>query len=105
MFAIIEANGKQYPVEEGKLLTLDSWVGKKGDGVTFERVLLFRDGEKVLVGNPYLQGSRVVGRVMQLGKEKKVLVFKYKPKVNYRRKMGHRQEISLVKVERIEVEG
>ncbi|MEN3185386.1 MAG: 50S ribosomal protein L21 [Atribacterota bacterium] len=104
MFAIIEANGKQYPVEEGKLLALDSWVGQRGDEVIFEQVLLLRDGGKILVGKPYVKGSKVQGTVVQLKRGRKTLVFKYKPKVNYRRKIGHRQAISLVKIEKIEVE-
>jgi len=105
VFAVIEANGKQYPVEEGKLVTLDSWVGRRGDEVIFEQVLLLRDGDRVLVGKPYLEGSRVRGKIVELRRGRKVLVFKYKPKVNYRRKIGHRQETSLVKIEKIEVEG
>lgn len=104
MFAIIEANGKQYPVEEGKLVALDSWVGQKGDEVVFEQVLLLRDGEKILVGKPYVEGSVVRGKVVQLKRGRKILVFKYKPKGNYRRKIGHRQAISLVKIEKIAVE-
>jgi len=105
VFAIIEANGKQYPVEEGKLIALDAWMGQKGDEVTFEQVLLLRDQEKTLVGKPYVKGSKVRGRIVQLRRGRKVVVFKYKPKVNYRRKIGHRQEISLVRIEKIEVEG
>lgn len=103
MFAIIETNGKQYPVEEGKLIAFPSWIGRKGEEITFEQVLLFRDQNRVLVGKPYLEDARVRGRVVQLQKGKKILVFKYKPKVNYRRKIGYRQEVALVKIERIEV--
>ncbi len=105
MFAVIEASGKQYPVETGSILTLDSWVGQEGEEVTFERVLLAQDGEKVLVGKPYVKGLRVRGTVVQLRKAKKVVVFKYKPKVNYRRKQGHRQGVSIVRIDQIEVTG
>ena len=105
MFAIIEANGKQYPVEEGKLIALDAWVGQKGNEVTFEQVLLLQDQGKILVGKPYVKGSRVRGKIMQLRRGRKVVVFKYKPKVNYRKKTGHRQGVSLVRIEKIEVEG
>jgi len=103
VFAIIEASGKQYPVETGIFLALDSWIAPEGEQVTFDRVLLAQDGEKILVGKPYVEGLRVRGTVMQLRKGKKVVVFKYKPKVNYRKKQGHRKGVSIVRIDQIEV--
>jgi len=103
MLAIIEAAGKQFLVKEGSLVKLDSWVGNKGEEVVFERVLMFKDGDQVSVGNPYLDGVRVRGTVLEKSKDRNVLVFKYKPKKNYRRKIGHRQPKTLVYIKAVEV--
>jgi large subunit ribosomal protein L21 len=76
--------------------------GKVGDNVTFDRVLLTSDGEKVNVGKPYLETSKVIGRITHQGKDKKIVVFKYKRRKGYRRKKGHRQDFTLVRIENIE---
>ncbi len=98
MYAIIESCGKQYKVAEGDVVffeKLDAEVGKK---VTFDNVVLVSDGEKIEVGAPYVKGIKVEGKVVSHGKGKKIIVFKYKPKKNYRRKQGHRQPYTKVEI-------
>ncbi len=102
MFAIIESCGKQYSVEEGVILQLDSYQGNVKDEIVFDRVLLYRDEEQVVVGRPYVEGAKVKGIVLRNGKGKKVSVFKYKPKIKYRRFTGHRQRVTLIKIQSIE---
>ncbi|WP_017872526.1 50S ribosomal protein L21 [Candidatus Caldatribacterium saccharofermentans] len=103
MFAIVEAAGKQYKVTEGSLLQVDCVLAPVNEEVAFDRVLLARKDGEILVGRPYLENVQVRGRVLGVGKGKKVIVFKYKPKVNYRRKKGHRQPVTLVRIEKIEI--
>lgn len=105
MFAIVEAAGKQYKVTEGSLLQVDCVLAPVNEEVAFDRVLLARKDGEILVGRPYLENVQVRGRVLSVGKGKKVIVFKYKPKVNYRRKKGHRQPVTLVRIEKIEIKG
>jgi large subunit ribosomal protein L21 len=102
MLAIIESCGKQYSVEEGVILQLDSYQGNVKDEIVFDRVLLYRDEEQVVVGRPYVEGAKVKGIVLRNGKGKKVSVFKYKPKIKYRRFTGHRQRVTLIKIQSIE---
>ncbi len=102
MYAIIEAAGRQYPVREGEMLRLDTAGAAKGEQVVFDRVLMVRSDEDSLVGTPYLDGAKVTGTVMDNGKNRKVTVFKYKPKKNIRKKTGHRQDFTLVRIEKIE---
>lgn len=104
MFAIIEAQGKQYKVQEGSIIKLDSWLPQEEEKVVFDRVLMWKKDDALEVGKPYVEGARVTGKVLRRGKDKKVVVFKYKPKVNYRKKTGHRQPITLVRIEKIEGE-
>jgi len=103
VFAIVEAAGKQYKVTEGSLLQVDCVLAPVNEEVAFDRVLLARKDGEILVGRPYLENVQVRGRVLGVGKGKKVIVFKYKPKVNYRRKKGHRQPVTLVRIEKIEI--
>ena len=103
MYAIIEACGKQYKVAEGDVVffeKLDTEVGKK---VTFDKVVLVSDDGKVQVGNPYVKGIKVEGKVVSHGKGKKILVFKYKAKKNYRRTQGHRQPYTKVEITNIKL--
>ena len=104
MFALIEASGKQYQVQEGSIIQLDSFQGKIKDEVVFDRVLIIRKEEQVMVGHPYIKGAQVKGVILRNGKSKKVVVFKYKPKIKYRRLTGHRQPLSLIKIQSIELE-
>lgn len=104
MFAIIEAQGKQYLVQKGSIIKLDGWLPQEGEEVVFDRVLMWKKNGELQVGTPYLEGAKVTGKIIKKGKDKKVVVFKYKPKVNYRKKTGHRQPLTLVSIENIEGE-
>ena len=101
MYAIIETCGKQYKVAEGDVVffeKLDAEVDKK---YVFDKVVLVSDEGKVQVGNPYVKGVKVEGKVISHGKGKKVIVFKMKPKKNYRRKQGHRQPYTKIEITKI----
>ena len=90
MYAIIETGGKQVKVEVGAKIYVEKLNVNEGEEVTFDKVLLV-GGESTKVGAPYVEGASVVAKVEKQGKEKKVIVFKYKSKANYRRTTGHRQ--------------
>ena len=99
MYAIFEAKGKQWRAEEGATLELPSLDAEPGDRVEFDRVLLAeRDGGEVLVGRPSLAGARIAAEVVEHGKRDKIIVFKRKKRKGYRRKQGHRQQYTEVKI-------
>ena len=105
MYAIIEACGKQYKVLEGDTVffeKLDTEVGKK---VTFDKVMLVSDDKEVKVGDPYVKGVKVEGKVLSHGKGKKIVVFKMKAKKNERTKQGHRQPYTKVEITSINAAG
>jgi len=101
MYAIIETGGKQYRVEEGSTIRVEKLPAEKGEKVTFDRVLLCKNGEGVKVGAPYLDNCQVEGKIAANGRGRKITVYKYKPKKNYSRKQGHRQPYSDVVIEKI----
>lgn len=101
MYAIIKTGGKQYCVEEGKIITVEKLDVAAGDEVTFEEVLLI-SGDAVKIGQPTVAGAKVTAKVLAQGKEKKIRIFKYKAKSNYRRSQGHRQPFTKVQIEKIE---
>lgn len=101
MYAIFELGGKQYTVEKGTVIKVEKLNALEGEEIELSNVLFVkRDGE-VLVGKPCIDGARIKARVLEHGKEKKVIVFKYKRKKNYRRKRGHRQPFTRIEVEDI----
>lgn len=102
MYAIIETCGKQYKVQIGDVVYFEKLDIEEGKKAKFENVLLISD-ETVNVGNPYIKGAVVEGTVLEHGKGKKVIVFKYKAKKNYRKKQGHRQPFTKIKIEKITV--
>lgn len=104
MYAVVEAGGKQLRVWEGQTVRVERIPGEPGQEVVLDRVLLVSD-EQTRVGTPWVPGARVVARIVQQGRGRKVVVFKYKPKVRYRRKRGHRQPFTALRIERIEVGG
>jgi len=101
MYAVIQTGSKQYRVASGEDVKVEKVAGEVGDSIVFDRVLLTSDGENINVGKPYLNDTRVEGRITHHGKERKIVVFKYKKRKGYRRKQGHRQEFTLVKIENI----
>lgn len=102
MYALVEFKGKQYRAEKGALLKVDKIDAEPGSKLDLESVLLLSRGENdVAVGNPYVAGARVSAVVESHAKDKKIIVFKYKPKKDYRRKQGHRQQYSMIKIEDI----
>ena len=102
MYAIVETGGKQYRVAEGDVLKVEKLPAEEGGEVVFDRVLAVDDGNGLQVGQPFVEGCQVKGQVLKQGKSRKITVFKYKPKKNYRRKQGHRQPYSQVRIEKIE---
>ncbi len=98
MYAIIESCGKQYKVAEGDVIFFEKLDTEEGKKVTFSNVILVSDEGKIKVGNPYVKGVKVEGKVVAHGKGKKIIVFKYKAKKNYRRKQGHRQPYTKVEI-------
>jgi large subunit ribosomal protein L21 len=102
MYAVIKTGGKQYCVTPGEQLQVEKIPGEVGDAVTFDQVMLTSDGEAVQIGRPFIENAKVVARIARHGKGRKIVVFKYKRRKNYRRKRGHRQLFTLIKVENIE---
>lgn len=101
MYAMIETGGKQYKVEEGTVLYIEKLDAEEGETVTFDRVLFVNKDGQVQVGTPFVEGANVTAKVEQHGKGKKIRIFKYKPKKNYRRRQGHRQPFTKVVVQAI----
>ena len=98
MYAIIEACGKQYKVVEGDVVFFEKLDTEAGKKVTFDKVILVSDDKDVQVGNPYVKGVKVEGKVVSHGKAKKIIVFKMKAKKNERTKQGHRQPYTKVEI-------
>jgi large subunit ribosomal protein L21 len=94
VYAIVATGGKQYRVERGQRLEVERLAAEPGSQIDLSDVLLVADGERVTVGQPTVPGARVVAEVLGEFKGKKIIVFKYKAKVRYRRKTGHRQKLS-----------
>jgi large subunit ribosomal protein L21 len=100
MYAVVEVQGKQYRAEKGAVLRVDSMEGEAGKALSIENVLLL-SGDTVKVGSPYVKGASVKAVIQDHVKGDKIIVFKYKSKKDYRRKQGHRQRYTLIKVEDI----
>lgn len=101
--AIIVTGGKQYKVTEGDTLFIEKLPVEAGEQVKFDQVLAILDGDNATFGAPVVEGASVTANVVKNGKGKKVLVFKYKPKKNYRRRQGHRQPYTKVTIGKIVV--
>lgn len=100
MYAIIETGGKQVKVTEGETILVEKLDVEANETVTFDKVL-FVGGDSFKVGAPYVDGATVTAKVEEKGRQKKITVFKYKPKKNYSRKQGHRQPFTKVVIEKI----
>ena len=101
MYAIIESCGRQYKVAEGDVVFFEKLEAEEGKKVPFDNVVLVSEDKKVEVGAPYVKGVKVEGKVVANGKGKKIIVYKYKAKKNYRRTQGHRQPYTKVEITKI----
>lgn len=101
MYAIIKTGGKQYKVSEGDLVRVEKLAYEIGDTVDFDQVLLVSNNGELKVGSPVVEGAKVSATVEDQNKDKKIVVYKYKPKKQYRKKQGHRQPYTLVKINSI----
>lgn len=101
MYAIVETGGKQYQMEEGKYLKVELLEGEKDSKVVFDKVVMIANGKKSKVGQPYVKNASVEGTILAHDKEKKVIVYKQRPKKGYRRKQGHRQGFTKVMITKI----
>lgn len=101
MYAIIQTGGKQYRVEEGKVITVEKLAQAADEAIEFADVLSVVDGDNIQFGAPFVKGATVKGKVLVQGRGKKIRVFKYKSKSNYRRRQGHRQPFTKVLIESI----
>ena len=99
-FAVIQTGGKQYKVSEGSVVSIEKIRGdyKKGDKLSFDKVLLVDDGKDTTIGTPYINGAAVAGEIVEIGRSRKVLVMKYKQKSRYLKRNGHRQPLFKVKI-------
>jgi len=102
MYAIVETGGKQYRVAPGQRLAVELLDAQPGSTVALDRVLLVSDGSGVRVGTPTVPGARVLAEVVEHGKGEKIVVFRYKSKVRYRRRTGHRQRLTRLLIREIE---
>ncbi len=98
MYAMVEIAGKQYKAEPGSVLKVDRLGQEAGAQLEFDSVLMVRDSESVKVGTPYVAGAKVTAVLEEHGKDKKITVLKFKRRKNYRRKQGHRQQYSVIRV-------
>ena len=102
MYAVVSTGGKQYRVQQGETLRIEKIPGEVGSKVTFDRVLMVADGENVRLGQPVLEKVAVLASIVEQDKAKKILVFKYKRRKRYRRKNGHRQPFTAIRIDGIE---
>lgn len=105
MYAVIESGGKQYRVQAGDVINVEKLDVNAGDRIEFNRVLVLSDGKTVSIGAPVLENAKVFGNVVENGKAEKVIIFKYKSKKDYRKKKGHRQPYTMIRVIAISADG
>ncbi len=103
MYAVIETGGKQYRVQEGDVISVEKLGVEDGAKVVFDKVLVAGEGADIKVGKPYIEGCTVEGTAVETGKGPKVIIFKYKSKKDYRKKQGHRQPFTSVKIESLNI--
>ncbi len=101
MYAVIKSGGKQYTVRPGDRLDVEKLEGDAGSSIELTDVLMVSDGDTVAVGTPSVAGARVVAEIVEHGKGKKIQVFKYKNKIRYRKRTGHRQQFTRLNVREI----
>lgn len=101
MYAIVETGGKQYKLEEGRYLDIELLDAKENEKVVFDKIVMLVNGKKSKIGQPYVAGATVEGKVLKHDKAKKIIVYKQRPKKGYRKKQGHRQQFTRVMVSKI----
>lgn len=101
MYAIIKTGGKQYRVKEGDTLAIERLEGEKGETVVFDEVLLISGDDAIQLGRPLVEGAKVSGTIVEQGRGRKIVIFKYRRRKNYRLKKGHRQYFTRVRVDSI----
>ncbi len=102
MYAVIQTGGKQYKVAVGEMVKVEKLDVEVGEKVTLDQVLMLKDDNGTRIGDPLVQGARIVGEVIEQGRAKKITVYKYKKRKNQRKKQGHRQAYTRILVEKIE---
>jgi large subunit ribosomal protein L21 len=102
MYAVVSTGGKQYKVRKGETLRIEKIPGEVGSKVTFDKVLMIADGENIRVGRPVIEKAAVQASIVEQDKAKKLLVFKYKRRKRYRRKQGHRQAYTAIRIDGID---
>jgi large subunit ribosomal protein L21 len=102
VYAIFETGGKQYKASKGDIVFVEKLDGEPGKLVSFD-ALVVADGDDIRIGTPIVEGAKVRAKIVEHGKEKKVVIFKYKPKRNYRKKQGHRQPFTKIRITSIAV--
>ena len=105
MFAVFQTGGKQYKVAEDQLLAVERLQGEAGDSVAFESVLMVGEGDKTTVGAPFVAGATVAAEIVEQGRGPKIIVFKKRRRKNSRRRNGHRQDLTLLRVTEILTDG
>ena len=101
MYAVIESGGKQHKVSEGEILRVEKIEAEIGAEIKLDKVMLVQTDDKTMIGSPYVDNASVTAEVVEQGKSKKIIVFKYKRKKNYQRKKGHRQQYTALKIKAI----
>ena len=99
MYAVVQTGGKQYRVAEGDVVKIEKLIAEEGDAVVLDSVISVVNEGEVLLGKPFVQGAKITAKVLEQGRDKKILVFKYKAKSNYRRRQGHRQSYTKLLIE------
>ena len=100
-FAVIKTGGKQYRVSVGDKINIEKLNAEEGGTFVFDEVLLINDEDKVNIGTPYIKGAKVEAKVLEQGRAKKIIVFRYHPKTRYRKKKGHRQPFTKLEIMKI----
>lgn len=103
MYAVIKTGGKQQRVSEGDVVTIEKINGAKGDTVVFDQVLMVGKDEDVRIGRPVVEGASVTGEIVRQTKGDKIVVFKMKKRKGYHKKIGHRQELTSMKIKAISI--
>ncbi|MBI4533335.1 MAG: 50S ribosomal protein L21 [Candidatus Melainabacteria bacterium] len=105
MYAIVEASGRQYQLEAGRFVDIDLVSEPVGQTLVFEQVLMIVNGQESHLGQPYVDGAKVMGHVLSHGKERKIIVYKQRPKKGTRKKQGHREQYTRIFVDSIQLKG